>query len=187
MKPHTHGTHSDMDATDQQQTVGASAEDTPSQDQAGRLQDRINVLEDQLLRAKAEAQNIQKRAAAERNEAIRFANAELMRLLIPVLEDFDRTLDAAQSGSPQSIVEGTRLVHANLMKALYDFGLEPIDATGATFDPAIHEAISILPTDEVPPGQVLEQVTRGYRLRDRVLRPARVVVSKALQESPSQV
>ena len=158
----------------------ASVAEATDQDRLHELQVRVDSLEDQLLRARAEAQNIQKRAVGERNEAIRFANAELMRLLIPVLEDFDRTIDAAESGPPASILEGIRLVHANLMKALSDFGLEPIDAKGEPFDPAIHEAISILPTDQVPPGRVMEQVTRGYKLRDRVLRPARVVVSKAM-------
>jgi molecular chaperone GrpE len=71
-----------------------------------------------------------------------------------------------------------RLVHENLVKALRDFGLEPIEAAHEGFDPSIHEALMHQPTDEMPPGRVMEQVTRGYRLRERVLRPARVIVSK---------
>lgn len=148
------------------------------EDPIAPLQARIESLEDQLLRAKAETQNIQRRAAQERNEAIRFANADLMRALIPVLEDFDRAMEAADS-SNEAILEGTRLVHANLIKALRDAGLEPIEAKGEDFDPSIHEALMHQPTSEAPPGRVIEQVTRGYRLRDRVLRPARVVVAKA--------
>lgn len=152
-----------------------------SESRVADLQARVDSLEDSLLRVKAESQNIQRRAAAERSEAIRFANAELIKALIPVLEDFDRTLAAADA-SDSSILEGTRLVHANLMKAMSDFGLEPIEAAGKAFDPSIHEALMHQPTDEIPPGQVLEQVTRGYRLRERVLRPARVIVSKAVDQ-----
>lgn len=148
------------------------------EDPIAPMQARIETLEDQLLRAKAETQNIQRRAAQERNEAIRFANADLMRALIPVLEDFDRAMEAADT-SNQAILEGTRLVHANLIKALREAGLEPIEAKGEDFDPSIHEALMHQPTSEAPPGRVIEQVTRGYRLRDRVLRPARVVVAKA--------
>ena len=149
-----------------------------TQDQLAQMQAKIDALEDSLLRAKAEAQNIQRRAATERNEAIRFANAELMRTLIPVLEDFDRTFEAAGT-TDKSILEGTRLVHANLIKALRDAGLEPIEARGEDFDPTIHEALMHQPSEDFPPGRVIEQVSRGYRLRDRVLRPARVVVAKA--------
>ena len=154
-------------------------------DRIAELRARVSSLEESLLRARAEAQNIQKRGISERNEAIRYANAELMKMLIPVLEDFERTQAAGDPAVPKSVIEGTRLVYANLLKALADFGLEPIDAQGQTFDPAIHEALSIVPTDQVPPGKVLEQVTRGYRLRDRVLRPARVIVSKAAEANPA--
>ena len=169
---------------DNQDTSGAEATKMmeAGADQTAALQARVDSLEESLLRAKAEAQNIQRRAATERNDAIRYANAELMRTLIPVLEDFDRTF-AAAGADDKAILEGTRLVHANLVKALRDFGLEPIEAAGEKFDPSIHEALMHQPTDEVEPGHVIEQVTRGYRLRDRVLRPARVVVSKAPESS----
>ena len=164
------------------QVVAPLAAEPLASDRVSELQARVDALEDSLLRAKAESQNIQRRATAERNDAIRYANAELMRILIPVLEDFDRTF-AASDSADKSILEGTRLVHANLVKALRDFGLEPIEAAGERFDPSIHEALMHQPSDEVPPGNVIEQVTRGYRLRDRVLRPARVIVSKAPEAS----
>ena len=170
-----------FDDQNSQESVVPVTEPSAS-DRVSELQARVDTLEDSLLRAKAESQNIQRRATAERNDAIRYANAELMRILIPVLEDFDRTF-AASDSADKSILEGTRLVHANLVKALRDFGLEPIEAAGERFDPSIHEALMHQPSDEVPPGNVIEQVTRGYRLRDRVLRPARVIVSKAPEAS----
>jgi len=167
---------------DEQSPQAGASPATGDADRLAELQARVASLEDSLLRAKAESQNIQRRATAERNDAIRFANAELMRTLIPVLEDFDRAFAAADS-TDKSILEGTRLVHANLVKALRDFGLEPIEAAGEGFDPSIHEALMHQPTDEMLPGRGMEQVTRGYRLRERVLRPARVIVSKAPESS----
>lgn len=169
------------DMTDQIDPKGAESAEGETRDSnpLAEMQARVDSLEESLLRAKAESQNIQRRAASERTEAIRFANAELMKSLIPVLEDFDRTLAAAGAAPEATLLEGTRMVHANLLKALTDFGLAPIEASGEAFDPTIHEALMHKPTADMPPGQVLEQVTRGYRLRDRVLRPARVIVSKA--------
>lgn len=161
--------------SEQQSSRTAQGADPPTE-----LQAKVDSLEDSLLRARAENQNILRRATTERNEAVRYANAELLRTLIPVLEDFDRAFEAA-GGTDQSILEGTRLVHANLMKALRDFGLESIEVVpGDRFDPNLHEALMHQPSDRVEPGSVLEQVTKGYRLRDRVLRPARVVVAKAV-------
>ncbi len=177
MKKDTGTTQTDMNDQLNEQGV----QDSPlsgSGDPVAQLQAKVDSLEDALLRAKAESQNIQRRAAAEKNEAIRFANAQLMRALIPVLEDFDRAFEAT-GATDKSILEGTRLVHANLAKALQEFGLEPIEAAHEKFDPTIHEALMHQPSETVPPGNVIEQVTRGYRLRERVLRPARVIVSKA--------
>lgn len=154
----------------------------PSRDPVADLQARIDSLEDSLLRSKADFQNLQRRSANERNDAVRYANADMMKSLLGVLDDFERSLTAAQQADIASpVLDGVRLIHANLQKALFDFGLEPIEAKGRQFDPTIHEALLHQPTGEVPPGTVVEQVARGYRLRDRVLRPARVVVAKAVE------
>jgi len=148
-------------------------------DENAELKARIESLEDSLLRAKADFQNLQRRSAAERSEAIRYANADLLKSLLNVLDDFDRSLDAVEvSNNKDAVIDGVRLVHDNLMKALKDAGLEQVDALGQPFDPTVHEALLQQPTDDFPPGTVVDQVARGYRLRDRVLRPARVIVSK---------
>jgi len=140
---------------------------------------KIAALEESLLRARADFQNLQRRSAVERSEAIRFANADLMKALLGVVDDFERSLAAAEKpDNLVSVIEGIRLVHRNLVKALGDYGLETIDALHKPFDPNIHEALLQQPSDAHPPGTVLEQVARGFRLRDRVLRPARVIVSK---------
>ncbi|MDO8629706.1 MAG: nucleotide exchange factor GrpE [Phycisphaerales bacterium] len=164
--------------------IGANALTDAGTESAGspatsELQARIESLEDALLRAKADYQNFQRRATTERIDAVRYANAELMRSLLNAMDDFDRTLAASNDATLDAIVAGVRLVYENLQKALTDNGLEIIEAKGKPFDPAIHQALMQQPSDEHAPGTVIEQVTRGYRLRDRVLRPARVVVAKA--------
>jgi molecular chaperone GrpE len=167
--------------------IGANAQADAGTESAGspatsELQARIESLEDALLRAKADYQNFQRRATTERIDAVRYANAELMRSLLNAMDDFDRTLAASNDATVDAIVAGVRLVYENLQKALTDNGLEIIEARGKTFDPAIHQALMQQPSDECAPGTVIEQVTRGYRLRDRVLRPARVIVAKAADD-----
>ncbi len=115
----------------------------------------------------------------ELTDAYRYANAELMKLLVRVGEDFERSLAAASKpDNLPAVVEGVRLVYENLNKALADHGLETIEALHRPFDPKIHEALLQQPSDKHPPGTVIEQIARGYRLRDRVVRPAKVIVAK---------
>ena len=145
-----------------------------------QLEARVVELEEQALRARADYQNLQRRLMQERAEAIRMANADLVKALLPVLDDFERSLAAAaKTDNLQSVVEGQQLIHANLLKVLRDHGLEPIDALHQPFDPNVHEALLQTPSDEHPPLTVLEEVGKGYRLKDRVLRPTKVVVSQA--------
>jgi len=148
-------------------------------DPLAELQSRVAKLEDSLLRAKADFQNLQRTSAVERADAIRYANAELMKLLVRVVDDFERSLAAASKpDNLQAVVEGVRLVYENLRKALADHGLEPIEALHRPFDPNVHEALLQRPSDEHPPGTVIEQIAKGYRLRERVVRPAKVIVAK---------
>lgn len=165
---------------------GESAVEAASPDSIAGLQARIESLENSLLRAKADYQNAQRRSTADRIDAVRFANADLMRSLLNVLDDFDRTLAVAGEATHDNLIEGVRLVYENLQKSLTEHGLETIEAKGEPFDPTIHEALMQQPSDEFAPGTVMEQVTRGYRLRDRVLRPARVVVAKAADDSEAE-
>ncbi len=146
------------------------------------LQAKVDKLEESLLRAKADFQNLQRRSAAEQADALRYANAELMKSLVKVVDDFERSLAAAEnSDNMQAVVEGVRLVYENMTKALTDHGLEPIEALHRPFDPSIHEALLHRPSNKHPAGTVIEQIAKGYRLRDRVVRPAKVIVSKAVE------
>ena len=164
-------------------------ETTEQADPLVELRARVEKLEDSVLRAKADYQNLLRRSTTERGDAIRYANTELMRSLLVVVDDFERSLTAADaSNNLAAVVEGVRLVYDNLRKALRDHGLEAIDALHKPFDPSVHEALMQQPSADHPPGTVVEQVATGYRLRDRVVRPAKVVVSRApeieLPDSP---
>ncbi|PYJ58429.1 MAG: nucleotide exchange factor GrpE, partial [Verrucomicrobia bacterium] len=136
---------------------------------------------DRLLRATADLENFKKRAARERQEATRFANASLLEKLIPALDNFDMALAAAsntEGNSLESLKTGLTMVYNQLKAVLTEAGLEEIDASGRPFDPNLHEAVSQQETADVPEGQVLRQLRKGYKLRDRLIRPASVVVAK---------
>lgn len=139
---------------------------------------------ERLVRTTADFDNYKKRANRERQDAIRFANENLLEKLVPVLDSFDMALTAAtaaqsnQTEAAQSLKTGISMVYQQLKSALTESGLEEVDATGKPFDPNLHEAVSQQESADVPEGQVLQQLRRGYKLRERLLRPATVVVSK---------
>jgi molecular chaperone GrpE len=136
---------------------------------------------DRFLRLTADFENFKKRAARERQDAIKYANESLLEKLIPVVDNFDMALLAAgsaQGASSDSLKTGVNMIHSQLKSVLTEAGLEELDAAGKPFDPNWHEAVSQQESAEVPEGQVLQQLRRGYKLRDRLVRPATVVVAK---------
>jgi len=137
---------------------------------------------DRLLRATAEFDNFKKRAARERQDATKFANEGLLQKLLPVLDNFEAALVAAQTGeasNAQSLLTGVTMIQQQFKAALADVGLEEVDAAGKPFNPNIHEAVSQTETADHPDGHVAQQLRRGYKLRERLLRPATVIVAKA--------
>ncbi|MBM3838440.1 MAG: nucleotide exchange factor GrpE [Verrucomicrobia bacterium] len=136
---------------------------------------------DRLLRAAADFENYKKRSARERQDAVKYANESLLEKLIPVLDNFDMAAAAAnqpQSSSVESIRTGITMIHSQLKSLVAEAGLEEIDASNKLFDANWHEAVSQQESAEVPDGHVLQQLRKGYKLRDRLLRPATVVVAK---------
>jgi molecular chaperone GrpE len=136
---------------------------------------------ERLLRTTADFDNFKKRAARERTEALQFANASLIQKLLPVLDSFEMALAAAQTAKDEktsSLQAGIGMVQSQIKNILAEAGLEEIDAAGKPFDPALHEAVSQQETADVPEGQVVQQVRKGYKLRERLLRPASVIVAK---------
>ena len=163
-------------------TGGETGTEDTAPDSVETMQIRIDKLEDSLLRAKADYQNLQRRAATECSQAIRYGNAELFKALLNVVDDFERALSAAEvTENHDAVVKGVRMVYENLTRSLVAQGLEKIDALHQPFDPSIHEALMQQPSADHPAGTVIEEVAKGYRLHDRVLRPCKVVVSKAVE------
>ena len=136
---------------------------------------------ERLLRVTADFENFKKRAARERTEAIQFANTTLLQKLLPVIDNFEMAQTAAQTAQGDklaSLQTGIAMIQQQLKAALAEAGLEEMDASGKPFDPTFHEAVSQQETDQVPEGQVIQQIRKGYKLRDRLLRPAAVIVAK---------
>jgi molecular chaperone GrpE len=135
---------------------------------------------DRLLRLTADFDNYKKRAARERQEAVSFANENLLAKLLPVLDAFEMALAASTSdSSAKSLQAGIVMVAHQLKSTLAEAGLEEIDATGKRFDPNLHEAVSQQETADVPEGEVIRQTRKGYKFRQRLMRPAGVIVAKA--------
>jgi molecular chaperone GrpE len=127
-------------------------------------------------RVQADFENYRKRAAREQERLVAHAHERLVRELLPVLDDLERALDAAERHEEAALVDGVRLVQKALRGALEREGLAEIPTDGP-FDPHVHEALMSRPDDGAEPGSVLEVVQRGYRLGERVVRPARVIVA----------
>jgi molecular chaperone GrpE len=135
---------------------------------------------DRFLRERAELENFKKRVQRERAEAQRFAAEQLVRDLLPIIDNLERAVEHAESGgNGQPLVEGVRLVLKSALDVLERHGVTRIEAAGARFDPELHEAIARIPDAEREPNQVVQQFQAGYRLHDRLLRPAQVSVSGA--------
>jgi molecular chaperone GrpE len=137
---------------------------------------------EKFVRATADLDNYKKRALRERQDAVKYANEALIERLLPVVDNFEAALAAANApqggANVDSLRTGINMIYSQLKNFLADAGVEEIDALNKAFDPNLHEAVSQQPSEEAPEGQVLQQMRKGYRFRDRLLRPAMVVVAK---------
>ena len=151
-------------------------------------QEAMAELNDRIVRLTADFDNFRKRAQREKDEARQFANQGLLEKLLPVLDNFEMALTAVKDADP-SVRDGVQMILDQLLGVLKESGVEPVDAMGQPFDPNLHEALSQEETTEVEEGTVVQQVQRGYKLNDRLVRPARVVVAKApgaAEEAPNE-
>jgi molecular chaperone GrpE len=131
---------------------------------------------DLVQRVQADFENYRKRSVRDQERLVAHAHERLVRELLPVLDDLERALEAAERHEEAQLVEGVKLVENSLRAALAKEGLTEVDTNGR-FDPHVHEALLTQPSEDAEPGTVLEVVQRGYRLGDKVVRPARVIVS----------
>jgi molecular chaperone GrpE len=139
----------------------------------------VAALKDRLLRGQAEWENSRKRILREKEDAVRYAGEALLEKLLPVLDNFEMGMKAAESATDaKSIAQGLEMVLKQFQQVLKDAGVETIDAVGQPFDPHRHEALGQHESDAHPEGHVAMQVRKGYKLKDRLLRAASVFVAK---------
>lgn len=161
-------------------------QDAPATDPLAEAQAEVEKWKDISLRTAAELDNFRKRTVRDMQEARSYANADLLRALLPILDNFETGLDAARAEGEKSMIYlGLSMVRRQLADFLRDMNVEEIDALGKPFDPNLHEAVSQEPCDEAPEGSVFKVMRRGFKLKDRLLRPAMVVVSSGAITAPA--
>jgi molecular chaperone GrpE len=155
----------------------ATATPTPGGETLAHVQRERDELVDQLQRSRAEFANYQKRAKSQADADRAYAVGSLARDLLDGLDNLERATEALRASAPAGIAEGLAMVHKQLVATLAKHGVEPIEALGHPFDPNQHEALTQQPDAEHPEGTVVAELGKGYRIRDRVLRPTKVAVS----------
>jgi len=139
--------------------------------------DRLKDTHDRLLRTAAEFDNFRKRAVKEKEDVQRFGSERLLKDFLPVMDNLERALDHAEQHDPRQVIEGVRLVQKLFENTLAKHGVVGFSALGKPFDPGLHEALMQQDSDE-PAGTVVSEMAKGYKLNDRLVRPAAVVVAK---------
>src|SRR6202166_1663613 len=166
---------SDRSGSGQLGEVGAASE-------IEKLKAERDALLDRLARLQAEFDNARKRAVREQQEFREFAAADVIKNFLPILDSFERALkaggDSNSNSNSNEFRNGIELIYRQFQDALQKIGVQPIVSVGQAFDPRVHEAIEMVDTRDVPDHQVVEELQRGYRYKDRLLRPAMVRVSR---------
>jgi molecular chaperone GrpE len=175
------GAEREMPAGHGGEEVASAAEATEAglPQETERLKAERDGLLDRLARLQAEFDNARKRAVREQQEFREFAAADVIRNFLPVLDSFERALKAHADAS--DFRSGVELIYRQLQDALQKSGVQPIVAAGHPFDPRVHEAVEMVDTTEAPDHQVLEELQRGYKYKERMLRPAMVRVARNSQ------
>lgn len=154
-------------------------------DPVARAEALAQEYKDQLLRTRAEAENQRKRLERENSNAVKYAAEKVFRDLLAVADSLELGLKAARDAdASRPVIEGIELTHKQLGDTLSRHGVSELNPAGEAFDPEVHEAVSMVPSTQVPTNHVLEVVQKGYQLHERVLRPARVVVASAAAQAP---
>lgn len=154
----------------------------PGKPDASFSSDAVKKMQDQLLASRAELANFRKRTQREKEDLKKYASDEFLTAMAPALDSFDHALDALEKDhDAEALAKGIQAIHQQLWSALEGQGLERIHPLHETFDPNVHEALSVQQSDEHPHNSVVQVYQNGYKLHDRLLRPARVVIAQKLQ------
>ena len=153
-------------------------------DMSAALEETMNKLqesEDKVLRLAADFENTKKRLEREREISLKFAEENILKELLPGIDNIERAMDQGKdAGNIESLLEGVELTRNGLLATLEKYGVKAIESIGQPFDPNIHEALAMEETDAMEPNFVLREFQKGYFYKERLLRPSKVIVSKAL-------
>ena len=164
---------------DQPAASGRTADEAADAVDVEALKTERDALQDRLLRTAAEFDNYRKRIDRERRDQSESAAASLLAEVLPVVDNLERALQAPAGPEAAGVRAGVELIHRQLMDLLRKRGVTPVDAVGTQFDPQVHQAVAYEDAPDRRDGEVIEQFTRGYRLGDKLVRPAMVKVAKA--------
>jgi molecular chaperone GrpE len=179
-------------AVEARQAARSSERGGPSHDaleqRIAALEQEKAQLEDRWVRLQADFDNFRKRTLREKQEALSYGHELVVKDLLPVVDNLERAIEHASASTGadfEGMLQGVELVRRELLAVLAKHGVSPIEAEGEVFDPNLHEALAQMEDDRVPAGRIGRMLQRGYRLRDRLLRPARVMVSKGPGQPPA--
>ena len=163
----------------QEEIVDAAAEEAEEALAPEKLAAALAELNQRFLRTAADFENYKRRTAQEKDDLLKYSNAKLMAELLPVLDNFQLALKSpAESVEAQNVVKGVEMIYRQMLQTLEAAGMAKIEAVGQPFDPNLHEAIMQVDDDTVPEDTVVEELRAGYMLKERVIRPSMVKVSK---------
>jgi molecular chaperone GrpE len=173
-------------------TIDSLEEDSPAteadssvhEELASKAEEEYKALNNKYLRLAAEFENYKRLSQRDQREQIRFGNEQLLKELLPVVDNMERAIKAARTNAGDSaLVQGVELTLKQLSGILAKFGVQAVETTGQDFDPSAHQAVSYGPSNDVPANKVLDEFQKGYRLHDRILRAAMVSVSSGPAQS----
>jgi len=165
---------------------GEPLDDEDPESRVRRLREELTELQDRSLRLQADFDNFRKRALKERQEAVQYGHQNLFKDLLSVVDNLDRAIEHARGsggGDLESFLQGVDLVRRELIAVFEKHHMTEIDALGKPFDPSLHEAMAQIESETAAPGTVVDVLEKGFQLRDRLVRPSRVIVAKAAERS----
>jgi len=152
---------------------------TNTRENGGSPQEELQIFQDKYLRLAAEFENYKRLAQREQSESIRFGNESLLKNLLPIIDNLERAIQCAKdAGTGGPLLEGVELTHKQFLETVSKLGVRQIYSKGNPFDPAVHQAVTQVESENVAPNTVVEEFQKGYFLHDRILRPAMVSVAK---------
>lgn len=162
-----------------------STDDTSesASENGGTPEEELQMFQDKYLRLAAEFENYKRRAQRDQNDSIRFGNESLLKNLLPIIDNLERAIQCAKdAGTSGPLLEGVELTHKQFLETVGKVGVRQLSTTGNSFDPAIHQAVTQVESENTEPNTVIEEFQKGYLLHDRILRPAMVSVAKEKSE-----